>query len=95
MLLSRYNSPEYVLMLPWRRGLELLRKGEERERDARIFHQWVAQLPVMAIAGEYTGFREYKERVTLSNVDLRPTSVIMAELDEVEAQQNGGVKLGT
>lgn len=82
-------------MLPWRRGLELLRKSEEREKDARLFQQWVVQLPVMAIAGEYTGFREYKERVTLSNVDLRPTSEIMAELDELEEQQRGGPELGT
>ncbi len=75
--------------------MELLRKGEERERDARIFQQWVAQLPVMAITGEATSYPEYKAQVTLSNIDLRPTSEIMAELDELEAQQKGGPEIGT
>ena len=81
--------------MPWDKGLELLRFGEERERDARIFQQWVAQLPVMAITGEATSYAAYKEQVTLSNVDLRPTAEIMAELDELEEQQRGGPEIGT
>lgn len=95
MLLSRYHNPEYILTLPWDRGLELLRFGDERERDARIFQQWVAQLPVMAITGEATSYSAYKEQVTLSNIDLRPTAEIMAELDELEKQQEGGPEHGT
>lgn len=75
--------------------MELLRKAEEQERDARIFQQWVAQLPVMAITGEVTSYSEYKSQVTLSNIDLRPTSEIMAELDELEEQQEGGPKIGS
>ena len=95
MLLSRYHNPEYILALPWDRGLELLRFGEERERDSRIFQQWVAQMPVMAITGEAISYSAYKEQVTLSNIDLRPTAVIMAELDELEKQQEGGPEIGT
>lgn len=94
MLLHRYNSIDFFMGLDFRRGLELIRKAEEQEKDARIFQQWVAQLPVMALTGEAVGYREYKDRVTLANVDLRPTAEILAELDEIEAQMNGGEEVG-
>lgn len=81
--------------LDFRRGLELIHKAEEQEKEARIFQQWVAQLPAMALAGESVSYQDYKDRVTLANVDLRPTEEIMAELDEIEAQMNGGEEIGT
>ena len=71
-------------------GLELILKAKTEERDARIFQQWVAQLPVMAMTGKSVSFAEYKDRVTGANIDTRPTSEILAELDELEKELSGG-----
>lgn len=63
----------------------------EKERDARIFQQWVAQLPVMAYSGKPISFADYKDRVTGANIDRRSTAEILAELDDLERElQEGG-----
>lgn len=64
----------------------------EKDREDRIFQQWVAQLPVMAYSGKHISFAEYKDRVTGANVDRRPAAEILAELDalELELQEGGG-----
>ena len=39
----------------------------------------------------FTGFADYKDRVTGANIDRRPTAEILADLDEVERElQKGG-----
>lgn len=49
------------------------------------------QLPLMAFLGEFTSFPDYKSRATGSNIDLRPTEDILAEVDEIERKlQEGG-----
>lgn len=65
-------------------ALRLILKAKEEERDERIFRQWVAQLPLMAMSGEPISFEDYRDRVTGANIDFRPTAEIMAELDDVE-----------
>lgn len=67
-------------------GLELIEKARSKERDDRIFRQWTAQLPLMAMSGNAVSFEEYRDRVTGANIDFRPAGEILAELDEVEAQ---------
>lgn len=64
----------------------------EKEREARIFQQWTAQLHTMALAGKPVSFAEYKDRVTGANIDRRPTAVIEADLDDIERelQREGG-----
>jgi hypothetical protein len=63
----------------------------EKERDDRIFQQWVAQLPVMAYSGKPISFADYKDRVTGANIDRRSTAEILAELDDLERElQEGG-----
>ena len=56
----------------------------DETREARIFQQWTAQLPVMAVSGEIISFADYKARVTGANIDRRPVSELDKELDEVE-----------
>lgn len=65
-------------------GLALIVKAKEQERDDRIFQQWVAQLPTMALAGKPVSFSEYRDRVTGANIDRRPVAEIEAELDALE-----------
>lgn len=72
-------------------GLPLIERAIMKDRDDRIFIQWVAQLPVMAYTGESVSFADYKDRVTGANIDRRSTAEIMRDLDAVEAElQKGG-----
>ena len=84
LLLHRYHDIDYVMSLDLETALRLIFKAKEEERDERIFRQWVAQLPLMAMSGEPISFEDYRDRVTGANIDLRPTAEIMAELDDVE-----------
>ena len=89
-MLHRYHNIEYVLQLDADIGAPLILKALEQEREERIFQQWTAQLPTMAYSGTYVSFADYKDRVTGANIDRRPTAEILAELDEVERELNGG-----
>lgn len=72
-------------------GLALITKAMEQEREERIFQQWVAQLPAMAITGHSVSFADYKDKVTGANIDRRPTAEILRELDDIERElQEGG-----
>lgn len=89
-MLHRYHNIEYVLQLDANTGAPLILEALEKEREERIFQQWTAQLPLMAYSGKYVSFADYKDRVTGANIDRRSTAEIMAELDEVERELNGG-----
>ena len=91
-MLHRYHNIEYVLQLDISTGVSLIAKAMEEKREARIFQQWTAQLPVMAFSGEIISFADYKAHVTGANIDRRPASVIDKELDEVERiiKEGGG-----
>lgn len=84
LLLHRYHDLNYVLGLPLETGLALITRAIEAEREERIHLQWAVQLPLMSISGTVLSFSEYRDRVTGANIDLRPTSEILAELEEVE-----------
>lgn len=71
-------------------GLALIDKALEKDRDERLFQQWTAQLPIMAITGEVEGFADYKNRVTGANIDRRTTAEILRELDDVEIELREG-----
>lgn len=68
-----------------------MKKAKEEERDARLFQQWVVQLPAMGMSGAYMSFDAYKDHVTGANIDRRPALEILRELDEIEKQfEEGG-----
>jgi hypothetical protein len=90
LLLHRYHNIEYILQLDANTGAPLILKALEQEREERIFQQWTVQLPLMAYTGKYTSFADYKDRITGANIDRRSTAEILAELDEVERELNGG-----
>lgn len=71
-------------------GLSLILKAMEKERDERIFQQWVAQLPWMG-RDNFVSFADYKDKLTGANIDRRSVAEIEADLEEVERQlQRGG-----
>ena len=62
----------------------------EKNRDERIFQQWVAQLPWMG-QENFISFNDYRDNVTGANIDRRSVAEIESDLAEVEAQlQKGG-----
>ena len=68
----------------------MIQKAMEKDRDERIFQQWVAQLPWMD-KNTFISFADYKDRVTGANIDRRSVAEIMKDLDEVERElQRGG-----
>ena len=89
MLLHRYHNIDYILQLDADTGCALIIKAQEQERDDRIFQQWVVQLPLMG-QENFVSFADYKDRVTGANIDRRSTAEILAELDEVEKELQGG-----
>ena len=90
MLLHRYQNIEYVLQLDADTGCALIFKAMEKERDDRLFQQWVVQLPHMG-QEDFVSFADYKDKVTGANIDRRPTAEILAELDDLERElQEGG-----
>ncbi len=89
-MLHRYHNIDYVLQTDIDLGLALISKALEKDRDERLFQQWTAQLPVMALTGEVEGFADYKDRVTGANIDRRSVAEINRELDEVEKELREG-----
>ena len=89
MLLHRYHNIEYILQLDADTGCDLILKAQEQERDDRIFQQWVVQLPLMS-QENFVSYADYKDKVTGANIDRRSTAEILAELDEVEKELQGG-----
>lgn len=68
----------------------MIDKAIEKDRDERLFQQWTAQLPIMALTGEVEGFADYKNRVTGANIDRRPVAAINRDLDDVERELREG-----
>ena len=69
------------MALPLPDFLALYVKAQEKERDDRLFAQWVVQLPLMATEEQYTSFEVYRDRMTGANIDTRPAEVIIAEIE--------------
>lgn len=91
MLLHRYHNIDYVLQLPTEDGLALIVKAMEKDQEERLFQQWVAQLPLMAVSGEVEGFAAYKARVTGANIDRRSVAEIERDIEAAERElQEGG-----
>lgn len=61
----------------------------EKNRDDRIFQQWVVQLPHMD-QDNFVSFADYKDRVTGANIDRRSVAEIEADLARAEQELQGG-----
>lgn len=81
LLLHRYQNIEYVLSLDLSTFMRLILKAIEKERDERIFTQWVVQLPNMT-KENYKSFDDYKAHVLGLDIDRRPTEEILRDLRE-------------
>ena len=58
----------------------------QEEHREKIRRQWLALLPVMVTTNTFIGFDEYYDDVTGAGIDMRPTDVILQDLEGVEAE---------
>ena len=75
------------MRLPCDIGIPLIEKALEKRREGRLHLQWAVQLPYME---DFVPFSEYVDRCTGKNLDLRPVSMILAELNELERRRQDG-----
>lgn len=64
-------------------AMRVIEKAREKEREKRFFLQWVVQLPNMT-KENYISFDSYVDKVTGRNIDTRPASECMAEIEEIK-----------
>lgn len=83
LLLHRYGNLEYIMQSDITTAMRLIDKAREKERESRLFLQWVVQLPQMS-KDTYVSFDAYVDRVTGRNIDKRPVYECMAELEEIK-----------
>lgn len=65
-------------------SMRIIQKAKEKEQEQRHFLQWVVQLPHMIPDENYISFNDYVDRVTGRNIDNRPVTECMKELEEVK-----------
>lgn len=70
-------------------GLSLILKAFEKNREDRIFQQWVVQLPHMD-RDNFVSYADYMDRVTGANIDRRSVAEIEADLARAEQELQGG-----
>lgn len=80
---------DYILQMDVETFIEMLEIAMEKEQEELAHRQWSAMLPFMSLGMlEYVSFHEYFEKLSGKNVDLRPASEIIAEIEELH--QKGG-----
>lgn len=83
LLLHRYGNLEYIMQLDIEAAERVIAKAREKEKENRYFLQWVVQLPNMT-KENYISFESYVDKVTGRNIDQRPVSECMAEIEEIK-----------
>lgn len=83
LLLHRYGNLEYIMQSDIDLSLRIIKKAQEKEKENRYFLQWIVQLPNMT-QDTYVSFESYVDRVTGRNIDKRPISECMAEIEEIK-----------
>ena len=83
LLLHRYGNLEYIMQMDIETSQRIIEKAREKEKENRYFLQWVVQLPQMT-EENYMSFESYVDKVTGRNIDMRPVSECMAELEEIK-----------
>lgn len=83
LLLHRYGNLEYIMQTDIDTAERIIAKAREKEKENRYFLQWVVQLPNMTDEN-YLSFESYVDRVTGRNIDKRPVSECMEEIEEIK-----------
>lgn len=84
LLLRRYHTLSFVDDMDIEEFVEFVKLAREKDMEDRLYQHWCAMLPQMA---EYKAFGEFKDMMTGANLDLRPTSEIIKEIEELHKQK--------
>lgn len=80
---------DYILQMDPDTFIEMIDIALEEEQKEKAHRQWSAMLPFMSLGMlDFVSFNEYFEKLSGKNVDLRPASEIIAEIEELH--QKGG-----
>lgn len=88
LLLSRYHTLDIDLDVMDFCELVMLAIEEKNKEYKR--QEWLALLPLMITAGKYKSFDEYYDLASGKGIDLRPTEVIIAEIDAAHERAKNG-----
>lgn len=83
LLLHRYGNIDYIMQMEIELAAKIIDKAKEKEQENRYFIQWAVQLPNMT-KETYISFEDYVDKVTGRNIDTRPISECMAEIEEIK-----------
>jgi len=71
--------------------IELIQKAKEENKRYELYRAWVSLLPLMQMKMiDYVSFGEYYDKVTGRNIDIRPASAILKEVEEIRKELNDG-----
>lgn len=75
---------------------DLLRIITDKNGEEKAFRQWIAILPVMwSGAAKFIEFDEFRDRLTGADIDTRPASEILAEVEEIRQKMKGDAANGS
>lgn len=74
----------------------LLRIITAKNNEEKAFRQWLAVLPVMwSGAAKFIEFEDFRARLTGEDIDTRPASEILAEVEEIRREMKGDAAHGS
>jgi len=74
---------EYFMMLDVCHGVELLDSLHEKEYEEKMWYQWLSVYPHMT-QETFVSFGDYLDRLKPKQVETRPTSELVKELEELK-----------
>lgn len=72
---------------------DLLEVAVDKEKEERLHRQWCTMLPFMSLRLlEYISFSDYIDKCSGQNIDMRPVSEIIADIEAAheKAKQKRG-----
>jgi hypothetical protein len=90
LILRRYHTLDFIKELTVEGFCKIILKAIEGEDKENHRQEWLALLPTMITHGKYVSFKEYYDKVTGKNIDMRPAEEIIAEIDRAheKAKEN-------
>ena len=91
LLLRRYHQIDFIKDMELGDLLELINLVLEEEKREEKRQEWLHLLPLMITRDKYMAFNDYYDMATGKNIDMRPTEVILAEIDAAheKVKKNG------
>lgn len=75
---------------------DLLRIITAKNNEEKAFRQWLAVLPVMwSGMSKFIEFEDFRARLTGEDIDTRPASEILAEVEEIRQEMKGDAAHGS